>query len=146
MSTLSRVDKMAGVMAEIGNEDAARILRQMVDTVVWVRDNGGPELTVAEEFIIAASKFERPDDLLKRLEAQREEQDAAGIIPTPPTPGREHPGQTDRNYKGWIIAPKNLHGWYVATDLRGTVFSTLKADTLAGIKQIITETIQEEGK
>lgn len=55
----------------------------------------------------------------------------------PPTPKA-------RYYKGWRIEPRNRHGWYVATDHRGGYFKELRADTLAGIKQFITHTIESE--
>ena len=42
-----------------------------------------------------------------------------------------------REYKGWIISPKNVHGMYSAWKSGHT---RLAADTLAGMRQIITHT------
>lgn len=47
-----------------------------------------------------------------------------------------------RTYKGWTIEDKNIRGMYVATNYSGG-YGRLMADTLAGIKQLITETINK---
>jgi len=68
--TMHRTERMAALMAEIDNATAAKILRQMVTTVQFVRDHDGPELTTAEEFWIAASRIPEARKIQDQLEAQ----------------------------------------------------------------------------
>jgi len=68
--TMHRTERMAALMAEIDNATAAKILRQMVSTVQFVRDHEGPELTTAEEFWIAASHIPEARKIQDQLEAQ----------------------------------------------------------------------------
>jgi len=45
-----------------------------------------------------------------------------------------------RQYKGWVIEPKNRRGMWVATNY-SKGWGMVSADTLLGLKQIITHTI-----
>jgi hypothetical protein len=49
-----------------------------------------------------------------------------------------------RKYKGWHIEERNRQGWWVATNY-SEGWGMLKGDTLLGLKQLITHTI-EKGK
>lgn len=69
--TMHPIDRMAAIMAEIDNDTAAQILRQMV--------SDGPELTTATEFLVAASHVaaaRKVQDLLEAQEWDDEQVDA----------------------------------------------------------------------
>jgi hypothetical protein len=68
--TMHPIDRMAAVMAEIDNGTAAAILRQLVDTVLFVHQNDGPELTTAAEFAVAASHVPAARKIQELLEQQ----------------------------------------------------------------------------
>lgn len=46
----------------------------------------------------------------------------------------------NREYKGWVIEPKNRRGMWVATNY-SKGWGMVQADTLLGLKQLITHTI-----
>jgi hypothetical protein len=50
-----------------------------------------------------------------------------------------------RDYKGWTIDAPNVHGLYTATNYSGG-YGQVAADTLQGIKHIITQTMAEGPK
>lgn len=52
------------------------------------------------------------------------------------------PAPFPRDYKGWTINPRNMHGLYTATNY-GAGYGQVAADTLQGIKHMITQTITE---
>jgi len=47
-----------------------------------------------------------------------------------------------RTYKGWSIEPKNHRGMWTATNY-SKGWGMLQADTLLGLKQFITHTIEK---
>jgi hypothetical protein len=50
--------------------------------------------------------------------------------------------RTMRTYKGWSIEPKNHRGMWTATNY-SKGWGMLQADTLLGLKQFITHTIEK---
>jgi hypothetical protein len=68
--TMHPIERMAALMAEIDNATAAAILRQMVNTVQYVHENDGPELTTATEFWVAASHVPAARKVQDLLEVQ----------------------------------------------------------------------------
>jgi hypothetical protein len=68
--TMHPIDRMAAIMAEIDNATAAQILRQLVNTVQYVHQNDGPELTTAAEFAVAASHVPAARKIQELLEQQ----------------------------------------------------------------------------
>lgn len=70
--TMHRIELMAAAMADLTNDEAAAILRRMVDNVLWVHEQpeGIHELTVVQEFQVAVSKFERPRRVYDDIVAQ----------------------------------------------------------------------------
>lgn len=55
------------------------------------------------------------------------------------------PHSFPRDYKGWTINPRNVHGLYTATNYGGG-YGQVAADTLQGVKHMITQTITEGPK
>lgn len=49
-----------------------------------------------------------------------------------------------KEYKGWLIWPKNYCGMWMATNYSDG-YGQLAADTLEGIRDLITSTIQKSG-
>lgn len=55
------------------------------------------------------------------------------------------PAPFPRDYKGWIIDAPNVHGLYTATNYSAG-YGQVAADTLQGIKHIISQTMAEGPK
>lgn len=68
--TMHRIERMNAILAEVDNATAAAILRKMAETVQFVHENEGPELTVAEEFAVAASHVPAAKKIQDALEQQ----------------------------------------------------------------------------
>ena len=47
----------------------------------------------------------------------------------------------ERTYKGWTITGKNVYGLWTASTILNGYYKELKADTLQGLKEFITHTI-----
>lgn len=49
-----------------------------------------------------------------------------------------------RSYKGWTIYNPNIYGYWVANRIHNGYLEELKADTLTGLKQFITDVTDAE--